>query len=308
MGHLVENLPPVTTMDMLMDSLRQTRPLPEIRVADAIPPEDPLFTYPITKAHGKSTVKSLLLPRDLFLQLQQFCNNGCPAHCCPDWTPEVIKAATASGPHVSALIPENAQLIWEDIEYQVKAGFVCMIAASDLFRENQPPDLKISQVAVVPHNNRHGHIILNLSAEVTDSKYADNRKVPRCRCGPNPKPGKATKSTCRNPPLQLSVNDTTEPAEDQSGIEALGPALLSILKFMFNTNCTWEIDWQKIDLSDGFWRMIISTGAEHNIAFQRPTRATNTDTFFVVPSSLQMGWKNSPTYFCVAAQTTLELV
>jgi hypothetical protein len=85
MGHLVENPPPMTTMDMLMDSLRQTGPLPEIRVANVIPPEDPLFIYPITEAHGKSTVKSLmcpqdvarrLLPRDLFLQLQQFCYNG----------------------------------------------------------------------------------------------------------------------------------------------------------------------------------------------------------------------------------------
>jgi hypothetical protein len=74
MGHPVENPPPMTTMDMLMDSLRQTGPLPEIRAADAIPPEDPLFIYPITEAIGKSTVKSLmrprrLLPRDLFLQL-----------------------------------------------------------------------------------------------------------------------------------------------------------------------------------------------------------------------------------------------
>jgi hypothetical protein len=160
MGHPVENLPPMTTMDMLMDSLRQTRPLLlEIRAVNAILPEDPLFMYPITKAHGKSTVKSLmhpqdvarrLLPCDLFLQLQQFCYNGCPAHCSPDWTPEVIKAAMAVGPHVSALVPENAQLIWEDIEYQVKVEFVRMISVSNFFGENQPPDLKISRVAVVP--------------------------------------------------------------------------------------------------------------------------------------------------------------
>jgi hypothetical protein len=73
---------------------------------------------------------------------------------------------------------------------------------------------------------------------------------------------------------------------------------------MFNTVCTWEINWQKIDLSDGFWCMIISTGAEHNFAFQMPTQATDTDTFFVVPLSLQMGWKNNS----VATQTTRELV
>jgi hypothetical protein len=59
MGHPVENPPPMTTMDTLMDSLRQTGPLPEIRAADAIPPKDPLFIYPINKAHGKSTVKQI---------------------------------------------------------------------------------------------------------------------------------------------------------------------------------------------------------------------------------------------------------
>jgi hypothetical protein len=96
--------------------------------------------------------------------------------------------------------------------------------------------------------------------------------------------------------------------EDQSGVKALGPALPAILKFMFDTDCTWEIDWQKIDLSDSFWRMIISTGAEHNFTFQMPTQPQDKDTFNVVPLSLQMGWKNSPAYFCVAMQTTRELI
>jgi hypothetical protein len=138
---------PMTTMDMLMETITPAGPLPEMRVSDAIQPEDPLFVYPITEAHGKSTIKSLmrpqdiarrLLPCDLFLQLQEFCNKGCPAQCGPDWTPEVIKAATAAGPHISALIPENTQLIWEDIAYQVNAGFVRIISASELLRENQP--------------------------------------------------------------------------------------------------------------------------------------------------------------------------
>jgi hypothetical protein len=87
----------------------------------------------------------------------------------------------AAGLHVSALIPENTKLIWEDIEYQVNVGFVRIISASDLFGENQPPDLKISRVAVVPQDNQRGWIILNLSAEVADPKFADSRKAP----GPN---------------------------------------------------------------------------------------------------------------------------
>jgi hypothetical protein len=49
-----------------------------------------------------------------------------------------MKAPMAAGPHVSTLIPENTNLIWEDIEYQVNMSFVCIISASDLFGENQP--------------------------------------------------------------------------------------------------------------------------------------------------------------------------
>jgi hypothetical protein len=45
-------------------------------------------------------------------------------------------------------------------------------------------------------------------------------------------------------------------------VKALGTALSSLLFFMFDTECGWEIDWQKIDLSDGFWRMIVEAGKE----------------------------------------------
>jgi hypothetical protein len=78
---------------------------------------------------------------------------------------------------------------------------------------------------------------------------------------------------------------------------------------MFNTNCRWEIDWQKLDLLDGFWRMVIESGEEYNFAFQMPKRKGDPNITYVIPSSLQMlGWKNSPAYFCIATQTTRELI
>ena len=43
-----------------------------------------------------------------------------------------------------------------------------------------------------------------------------------------------------------SVNETTVPVPDQSGVEALGTAMRSIMQFMFDTDSAWEIDWQKI--------------------------------------------------------------
>ena len=89
---------------------------------------------------------------------------------------------------------------------------------------------------------------------------------------------------------------------------SLGSALPSLLLFMFETNCYWEIDWQKIDLSDGFWRMIMEHGKEYNFVYQLPPRPGDRGSFFVVPSGLQMGWTNSPAYFCTATEGTRELI
>jgi len=68
---------------------------------------------------------------------------------------------------MSACAPNNVELIWEDITYQVKAGFVWIITESQLFEGGTvPEELKISHMAVTPQVNRCGRIILNLSAEV----------------------------------------------------------------------------------------------------------------------------------------------
>jgi hypothetical protein len=39
--------------------------------------------------------------------------------------------------------------------------------------------------------------------------------------------------------------------------------------------------------------MVIESKEEYNFAFQMPKRKGDPDNTYVVPSSLQMGWKNS---------------
>jgi hypothetical protein len=107
--------------------------------------------------------------------------------------------------------------------------------------------------------------------------------------------------------MQVSVNATTVPAENQEAVLALGRALPSLLRFMFDAPPTWEIEWQTVDLSDGFWRMIVQRGAEHNFVFQMPPRDGDRERYYVIPASLQMGWKNSPPYFCTATEITKKL-
>lgn len=108
---------------------------------DAIPSS---FAWPaqIAKGVSGSDALALLIPQDLarrllpaedFRTLMQYAHEGVPTDCGPDWSPAAIQAARAAGPHDIALLPENVTLMWEDIEYQVKAGFVSLISETQLF-------------------------------------------------------------------------------------------------------------------------------------------------------------------------------
>jgi hypothetical protein len=178
------------------------------------------------------------------------------------------------------LSTESAALVWEDVSYQQSAGFGRFVSEQELFADGGPSSLKLSRVAVVPQTDRRGRIILNLSSEVP---LPARREL-----------GKRRKRKRVHP----SVNETSVPAEDQSAVKALGTAMHAILLFSFSTDCTWEIEWQKIDLSDGFWRMIVGTDMEYSFVYQMPQREGDPVRHYFVPSALQMGWMNSPAYFC----------
>ena len=225
-------------------------------------------------------------------------SHGCPAACGPDWPPHVIAAARRAGPHTSALLPENLELVWEDILYQQQSGFVRIVPASELFTADAPSHLKISRVAVVPQVDRRGRIILNLSAGVSLAGPDDPR---RSR-------GRTRARPAESPATWPSVNDTTDPAADQDSVQALGAVLPELLYFMYDTPHDWVIHWQKIDLSDGFWRMTVAPGDEYHFVFELPRRPGDTEPHFVLPSSLQMGWTNSPAYFCTATEACRQLV
>ena len=67
----------------------------------------------------------------------------------------------------------------------------------------------------------------------------------------------------------------------------------------------------KIDIKDGFWRMMVSEEDAWNFCYVLPSLTPNQpldDTDFVVPSSLQMGWCESPPYFCAATETARDVI
>ena len=67
----------------------------------------------------------------------------------------------------------------------------------------------------------------------------------------------------------------------------------------------------KIDIKDGFWWMMVSQSDAWNFCYVMPSTSPVDDIDeieIVVPSSLQMGWCESPPYFCAATETARDII
>jgi hypothetical protein len=58
----------------------------------------------------------------------------------------------------------------------------------------------------------------------------------------------------------------------------------------------------KWDIKDGFWRLDCQEGEEWNFAYVLP-QDEGKPIKLIVPTSLQMGWIESPPFFCAASET-----
>jgi hypothetical protein len=62
----------------------------------------------------------------------------------------------------------------------------------------------------------------------------------------------------------------------------------------------------KWDIKDGFWRLNAKTGDEWNFTYVLP-QPPGEPVKMVLPTSLQMGWVESPPYFCAATETSCNI-
>ena len=256
---------------------------------------------PLDDAKSESTRLSLLQPQPLaqmflppadFERLQTWATDGVPVDCGPPWLPETVLRALDMGPHKSATSPSAVELILSDISCPVDAGFADILLESELLAD-LPPATKISRVATIPQHNRRDRIIVNLSADVQATPSRRNKKQKPGQQGPHPSPMQPHTA-------QPSVNATSTPAEDQTAVKDLGNVFKAVLLFMFLTDPSWPMLFSKLDLSDGFWRMLVAKGAEFNFAWQLSQLDPSTPKRVVIPAALQMGWKNSPAFFCTS--------
>ena len=173
--------------------------------------------------------------------------HGIEVDCGPNWSWDVIVAAIARGPHPTAATPDSIALFKDDIAYQVKAGFCKVMLWEDL-QCLRPHNLKILPVAVVPQSGRRGQIILDLSFPV----YQDVNGVATA--------------------VQSSVNDTTKLSALDIPVKEIGKVLPRLLHYMQDTPAGLHILFSTLNISDGFWRLIVQEADSSNFAYSSPKR------------------------------------
>ena len=212
--------------------------------------------------------------------LLQWATKGCPVDCGRDWTLEEMEAAIAKGPHISAASPEAAAQFRVEAGEKERQGLCRIVRWADI-RDDPPKALKISPLAGVPHKSRTWRAILDLSFVL----MVMGRRLP-------------------------SVNEATTPLAPPEALDQMGEALPRLIEALANApEDGGAVVFAKLDIKDGFWRLSVEKGAEWNFAYVLPPAPgqREDDIELVVPSALQMGWSESPAFFCAASETARDV-
>jgi hypothetical protein len=214
--------------------------------------------------------------------LQYYSDKGCPADCGPNWSLDHILHALKRGPHISACAPEARKCLLQETKDKIDGGYARIVQWQNI-KNNIPPNLKISPIAMIPHKSRNFRAILDLSFQMR----IKGKKMP-------------------------SVNNATIIKAPQKSMAELGNVLKRIVFAMSNNyNLQNPFVFSKCDIKDGFWRMVTSHSDAWNFCYVLPAKTKKTpldDIEIVVPHSLQMGWCESPPFFCAATETGRDII
>ncbi len=214
--------------------------------------------------------------------LHDYSIKGCPVDCGRPWSKDEILAAIRRGAHETACEPEARAYLLAQTQEKVKEGFAKLIRLRDII-DDLPKNLKISPVAMATHKSRTYRVIMDLS-------FALRYK------------GKHIQS----------VNETTALLAPQKAMAELGQVIRRIICFLAeNFDPEKPFKFTKIDIKDGFWRMVVAPEDAWHFCYTIPPASDDEDLLdrlIVVPSSLQMGWRESPPYFCTATETARDII
>jgi hypothetical protein len=223
---------------------------------------------PFASHWGENCPSGLALHHSAAELLKERATYGCPTCTGKPWTLAEMQEAVDRGPHQSALTDKAIAQFKGGVEEKVRIGQAILVAW-DFIKDNPPPELKITPIAAIPHKSKQYCSILDLS-------------------------------------FLPSVNTTTVKNAPKGAIDQLGHSLTCIIHAFAETKENARIFMAKWDIKDGFWWMDAKDGAELNFAnvlHQLPGQPI----YLVVPTSLQMGWVESPPFFCLASETAWDV-
>ena len=253
-------------------------------IDEAIDKEEAIPTQlPIKDEIGKTMIPSgFALSHPAAEMIGKWGRQGCPVNCGPDWSHDHIVAALQRGPHKSATSNEAIQALQAETEEKIKAGYARVVLWKDL-KHNIPAKLKISPVAMVPHKSRKFRTILDLSFKLRHKGQ-----------------------------LFPSVNSNTIKLAPQEAMVQLGNCMKRLVSTMAdNIDKARPFAFAKVDIKDGFWRLMVSNDDAWNFCYALPQQGNKKDIdniSIVVPNSLQMGWCESPPLFCAVTETARDVI
>jgi len=260
----------------------------DVAIAEALAKEEsfPAET-PIRETAGKKI--GLMWPRTFSTTthpaaplLNKYANKGCPVDCGPDWSHEHIEAALLRGNHTSTNSKRATQALREEIRTKQANKYARVVKWKDI-KHNIPTKLKVSPVAMIPHKSRAFRCILDLSFMLN----LKGKKMP-------------------------SVNSATAKLAPREGMVQLGQALKRLIAIMAaNRSKGKSFRFAKLDIKDGFWHMAVGNKDAWNFCSVLPSENDNIDIDeieIVVPNALQMGWCESPPFFCAASETARDTI
>jgi hypothetical protein len=185
--------------------------------------------------------------------------------------------AVERGPHRSATTPEAIQHFTEEKKEKLRTNQACLVPW-DAIKDNPSPQLKISPIVAIPHKSKAFRLILDLSFRLR----------------------------LKNGGVLAAVNYTTVKSAPKGAIDQIGECLSQIVHAFAEASEDAKIFMAKWDITDGFWRMDCREGEEWNFSYVLP-QPEGLPIMIAVPTSLQMGWVESPPYFCAATETARDI-
>ena len=164
-----------------------------------------------------------------------------------------------------------------EVNDKVKSGQAKLVSW-DSIKDNPLAELKISPIAAIPHKWKQFCSILDLSFNL---RLKQGSTVP-------------------------SVNSTTVKTAPKGAINQLGHSLTRVIHAFAEAKEDTHIFMAKWDIKYGFWRLDAEEVAKWNFSDVLPQHPGE-PIYLVVPTSLQMGWVESPPFFCAALETARDV-